>query len=238
MIHWRTVNENPNAPDVQALLREELARRKRGLIPDSADFLRDFVAGRSVLDVGVVQHDLGKVELPTWKHGRIKKWASRAVGVDILPGAVDELNARGFDVRCVDATSDVDLGERFERVVLGDVIEHVDSPVGLLRFARRHLAPGGLVLCSTPNPFFITYVVQSLRFGRYIPNAEHVVWITPTMALELAHRAELELEEYWHVQGEGKTLGRKVAVKVISALGVRDSEAFTGCFYYIFALPR
>lgn len=174
------------------------------------------------------------LELPKWKHRWISELASRAVGVDILADEVAELCRKGFDVRCVDATSEVDLGERFSRVFMGDVIEHVDNPVALLRFARRHLAPGGRILCTTPNPYFVTYIVDALRSGAFIPNAEHVTWITPTMALELAHRAGLRLSEYWHVQGEGKTMGRKLGVKVLSALNLRDSEVFSGSFCYLF----
>jgi 2-polyprenyl-3-methyl-5-hydroxy-6-metoxy-1,4-benzoquinol methylase len=60
--------------------------------------------------------------------------------LDILAPLVEELRGRGFNVRCVDATSDADLGERFEIVFAGDVIEHVDNAVALLRFAGRHLA--------------------------------------------------------------------------------------------------
>lgn len=236
-MHWKSEHENPNAPGVRHLLREQLAKKKRGRIGDCGKFLEEFVTGRTVLDVGVVQHDLSQVERPGWKHGRIRRWASSVVGVDILPDQVAELQARGFDVRCIDATSEQHLGQMFERVVLGDVIEHVDNPVALLAFARRHLAVDGRILCSTPNPFFISYVVEGLRRGNYIPNAEHVSWITPTMALELAHRAGLELAEYWHVQGEGKTFRRKLGVTVLSALRLRDTEPFSGSFYYIFSLP-
>lgn len=236
-MHWKSLHDNPNSPEVRSLLRTELSRLRKGRVGDSTQFLRDFVTGRSVLDVGVVQHDLNQTRLAHWKHGQICQHASRAVGIDILPNQVAELGRRGFDVRCVDATGDADLGERFERVHLGDVIEHVDNPVSLLSFAGRHLASGGRILCSTPNPFFVSYVLEGLRSGSYIPNADHVAWITPTMALELAHRASLELEGYWHCQGDGKTLARKLAVGLISVLGIRDSEPLSPTFFYVFVQP-
>jgi 2-polyprenyl-3-methyl-5-hydroxy-6-metoxy-1,4-benzoquinol methylase len=237
VMHWKSIHENPNAPEVQRFLRQTLEQRKKGRVENGSEFLQRFVKGASVLDVGVVQHDISQADRPHWKHGKIRSWSRRCVGVDILSSQVEELNRRGFDVRCVDATSDLDLGERFERVVLGDVLEHVDSPVALLRFARRHLADGGLVLCTTPNPFFINYVIEGLRRGSFIPNAEHVGWITPTMALELAHRADLQLHEYWHAQGNGKTLARKAVVELLSLLGIRDAEPFTLNFYYVFSRP-
>jgi 2-polyprenyl-3-methyl-5-hydroxy-6-metoxy-1,4-benzoquinol methylase len=238
VMHWKTVHENPNDPRVQSFLRAELDQRLKGRIADAPEFLEQFVSGRSVLDIGVVQHDISQVDQPHWKHAKIKSWSRSCVGIDILPAQVAELRRRGYDVRCVDATSDADLGERFERIVVGDVLEHVDSPVALLHFGARHLAPGGRILCTTPNPFFITYMLHALRRGRYIPNAEHVGWITPSMALELAHRAQLDLIEYWHVQGEGKTLARKLAVSALSLLHLRDAEPFAPSFYYVFVGAR
>ena len=78
--------------------------------------------------------------------------ARRCVGVDVIEELVAELNARGFNVACVDATSEHDLGERFEIVFIGDVLEHVNDPSRLLAFGARHLAPEGRIYATTPNP--------------------------------------------------------------------------------------
>lgn len=232
--HWTDLSDDPNHPKVQSFLRETLLGARKERIGDVLGFVRDFVRGQEVLDIGVVAHHAGRIDDPNWKHNVIRSQASRVVGIDILEDEVRLLQERGYDVRCVDGTSDVDLGERFDRAVLGDVIEHVDNPVLLLKFAARHLKPGGLLLCSTPNPFFVVTLWQGLRSGVFIPNAEHVNWITPTMALELASRAGLTLDSYHHTQGDGKTIKRKVMVQTLQALGLRDAEMFSGAFYYIF----
>ncbi len=237
MSHWRDLSRDPNAPEVRSFLREGLLARRRGRIGDARRFLEAFALDASVLDIGVVQHTLEKADSSAWRHGILKAKAQRLVGVDILAPEVEALRARGFDVRCVDATSDADLGERFDRVTIGDVIEHVDDPVRLLRFGARHLAPGGRMLVTTPNPFFLGYLLASLREGVFVANAEHVTWITPSMAMELAHRAGLELVEYWHVQGEGKTPGRRLAALALRAAGLRDAEPFTAVYWYVFGSP-
>lgn len=234
---WRELNHDPNDRAVRQYLRETLLEARRGRIEDTSEFLREFVRGHSVLDIGVVGHTIDRTHDPKWKHNLIKDVATHVVGVDILEEEIKQLRARSYDVRFVDATSDADLGERFARVVIGDVIEHVDNPVSLLRFAARHLEPGGRILCSTPNPFFIGYIVNSIRDSLFIANADHVYWITPTMALELAQRAGLRLHSYWHIQGKGHTLLRKLVVKALQLTGQLDSEPFCGSFNYVFEHP-
>ena len=89
-------------------------------------FLEAIAAGRRVLDVGVVSPGAHGAGDGKWRHGRIAAAAS-CLGVDILAPEVEELRRRGFNVVAADATSDRDLGERFD-VVSGDVIEHVSRP--------------------------------------------------------------------------------------------------------------
>ena len=159
------------------------------------------------------------------------------VGIDIIESAVNSLRKRGHDVRLCDATSDVDLEERFERVVIGDVIEHVDNPVALLRFAARHLEDGGSIMCTTPNPFYIGNILQTIRDGTYIANAEHITWITPSMGLELAYRSGLSLHSYWHASGEGHTFFRKILISFLKMTNLVKSELFARSFVYIFEKP-
>jgi 2-polyprenyl-3-methyl-5-hydroxy-6-metoxy-1,4-benzoquinol methylase len=149
-----------------------------------------------VLDIGVVSHSARYFDLPDWRHGRIHKAASYCVGIDILEPLVAELNGRGFNVRCVDATSDADMGERFDVIFIGDVVEHVDNAVLLLKFAARHLAPGGRLYVTTPNPFSRKFFRQFKREGVMVVNLDHIAWITPTLAMELARRAGIALAAY------------------------------------------
>lgn len=233
--HWRALSSDPNAAAVRAELVGTLRSRRGPRIPDTEEFLRDFVQGHSTLDVGVVEHVASASASSHWKHRIVVENASRVLGVDILDEAVRELSSRGYNVRTCDATSDTDLGERFERIHVGDVIEHVDAPVALLKFCQRHLAPDGRILVATPNPMFFPHLVEALKNEMFIPNAEHVAWISPTMALELAHRAGLRLVTYHHTQGDGKTFKRRIAVQLLKTFGLRENELFSGCFYYIFA---
>ena len=204
MIDWTRLTDDPNNRAAKEQVRRYLLSVRRlhtdvGLL----EFIEKLVEGKSVLDVGVAAHSARYLDQDEWRHGRIARRARRTLGIDVLAPLVEELKARGFDVRVADATSEQDLGERFELVFLGDVLEHVDSPVRLLRFAARHLAPGGRVYASTPNPFSRKFYRQFRRDGTPVVNLDHVCWVTPTQALELARRAGLALAAYHLVKPLG-----------------------------------
>ncbi len=230
---WTKISENPVAPDVHQFLLKGLAGKKAGRVFDFMSFLRSFVEGKSVLDIGVVEHDVSHIESDRWKHRQIKQWASSALGVDIQRKGVELLKERGFDVLHLDATSDTDIGRRFERIVIGDVIEHVDNPVRLLQFARRHLADGGCIFVSTPNPYWLGFIARVLREGTLIANAEHISWVTPSMAIEIGRRAGLDIEEYWLLQSHGGKWWTK-ALHRGRDLFFADSELFSVAFFYIY----
>ncbi|MCX7897680.1 MAG: class I SAM-dependent methyltransferase [Rhodocyclaceae bacterium] len=197
MFDWTKVSDDPNHPTSRAAMRM-LLPRLRQIHPDVdlTGYVERIVEGKRLLDIGVVSHSIRYFDDPGWRHGRLARAAVYCLGVDILAEPLRELARRGYHVRCVDATSDLDLGERFDFVFLGDVIEHVDNPVALLRFAARHLHSKGRVLAATPNPFSRKFVRQFRRQGVIVVNLDHLAWITPTMAYEIARRAGLEMTAY------------------------------------------
>jgi 2-polyprenyl-3-methyl-5-hydroxy-6-metoxy-1,4-benzoquinol methylase len=194
---WTTVSDDPNNSRAKREVKAHLlAMRQVHLDTDLLGFVINAARDKRVLDIGVVEHAARYVDREGWRHGHIHRVAARCVGVDILEPLVQELNLRGFDVHCVDATSEADLGERFDFIFIGDVVEHVDNPVALLRFAKRHLASGGHILVATPNPFSRKFFRRFRRDGTAIVNLDHLAWFTPTMALELGRRAGLSLRAY------------------------------------------
>lgn len=198
MPDWTRFSDDPNNPQAKQAVRAWLPTVRR--IHNDVDlmtYVEGAVQGKRVLDIGVVSHSARYFDQADWRHGRISAAAGSCLGIDILPDLVNELNERGFNVRCMDATSQEDIGERFDAVFIGDVVEHVNDAVALLAFAGRHLADGGRLLVTTPNPFSRKFYRQFRREGgALVVNLDHVAWITPTLAMELARRAGLELTAY------------------------------------------
>jgi SAM-dependent methyltransferase len=194
---WTTYSDDPNDEGARAaVLPWLLARRQVHLETDLLDYVCERTRGKRVLDIGVVSHAAHYFDDPGWRHARIRQVATQCVGIDIIEPLVAELNTRGYDVRVADATSDADLGERFELVFIGDTIEHVDNPVALLRFAARHLTRDGRILVTTPNPFSRKFYRRFRRLGTPLVNLDHCAWFTPTIALELGRRAGVPFVGY------------------------------------------
>ncbi|MGQ0534220.1 MAG: class I SAM-dependent methyltransferase [Caulobacteraceae bacterium] len=195
MFDWHEISPDPTNKQAQVLLDGVLSDATRIEPISRMEMILDFCRDRSVLDIGAGEHDPAFYSDEGWEHGQIVKVAAKAVAVEINPTLCEHYKKAGFDFRCVDATSDADLGERFERIFIGDVIEHVNDPVALLEFAGRHLAPGGAVLVTTPNPFAPRVLGKRAKMGtRYVmANLEHTRWVSTSTMYEVVRRAGLEL---------------------------------------------
>ena len=101
-------------------------------------------------------------------------------------------SALGLDVREATLAELVAAGdEPFDAVVLADVIEHLDDPVGAVRDCARLLAPGGVACFVTPDPASRTARVAGARWWAYLPAHTYLL---PRMTLRalLAREGGLE----------------------------------------------
>ncbi|MBP2316396.1 class I SAM-dependent methyltransferase [Azospirillum soli] len=171
-----------------------------GLSPDIAwsdhriRFFTKLVTGKRVLDIGCVEHDREKFKSPYWVHRALTQAAKSVVGLDYDEAGVAFLRENGFNVLIGDAC-DFDLGETFDVIVAGDVIEHLDNTGGFLKSCRRHLSPGGMLLVTTPNPWYWRHIAKAVVRGRVQSNVEHVCWIDPVLLGQLAARHGFALRE-------------------------------------------
>lgn len=193
---WTRISTDPNNQEAQQAIHDHLLEIR--IVRDSyiyLDWLTEQVKGKTVLDVGAVEHDLSYVEKDTWKHKRLVSSASRVVGIDIIEEYVRVLCERGYDIRLCDATSEVYIGEKFDVIVMGDVLEHVNNPVNLLRFGLRHLNKSGEMIVKTPNPHYKSCLKAFMKKRTY-NNLDHMAWYSPSHAMELSRRSGCALKSY------------------------------------------
>lgn len=153
--------------------------------------------GRRVLDLGCIDHShttalaLGD----QWLHRQIKAVASHLTGLDILPIDAAELNRLGYDIRTGDAER-FDLGETYDVIVAGDLIEHL-SNIGLfLRCVKRHMHTESIFIFSTPNPFNIEQALAAVLSNTIHVHPQHAAWLNPHVCWELTQREGLAVQEF------------------------------------------
>lgn len=150
-------------------------------------FVVERCRGKRVLDLGCVMHDPRAYNSRYFLHRAIKETAAELVGLDLHEEGVSALRAYGYDVRVGDACN-FTFPEKFDVIVAGDIVEHVSNLDGLLRSVDAALAPGGVLLVATPNPWYWRNVVKAILYPEVPNNPEHTCWFCPRTWRQLVER--------------------------------------------------
>jgi SAM-dependent methyltransferase len=138
---------------------------RHGLAPSHALLLAAVPDGARVLDVGCAEGYLARI---------LRERGCVVTGVEASPAAA-ELARRWCDEVVVGDVEDARVRARlegaFDRVLLGDVLEHLRDPGAVLRWARGLAGADGRVVASLPNIAHWSARRQLLR-GRF-PQEDH-----------------------------------------------------------------
>jgi SAM-dependent methyltransferase len=124
---------------------QETTREDRWTFRRRLRLLKGFHPARGrLLDIGCATGTLMEV-------ARDLGW--QVTGIDPNPKALTEARRRGLTVHQTEVERMVGSlpGEKFDCIVMSEVLEHLLDPVGALAMVQRLLAPGGHVMVSTPN---------------------------------------------------------------------------------------
>ena len=128
----------------------------REIVKDSVGYLepllREYLTNKEVLDLGCLSFSLRGFEINSILH-LIKEISSYCVGVDIEKDIL-KLKDKGYNVVHSDVY-ELNLRRRFDVVFAGEFIEHLDNHSKFLKVAAKHLKDNGLLILTTPNPYFI-----------------------------------------------------------------------------------
>ena len=197
MKEWHGHLGDPNTGTVRDTRGEILRRARRpGYLKDRAEYLCSLARSRKVLDCGMVGHTLDAANSPDWLHRKIRDSARECLGVDILPEEIETLRNAGFNVRTLDVSRDA-LPETFELIVACEIVEHIDNLGAAFSNWARMLEPGGRLVITTPNPWYINCILKNILVSSQLSESvDHVAWHEPSTLFELGSRYGLKLESY------------------------------------------
>jgi 2-polyprenyl-3-methyl-5-hydroxy-6-metoxy-1,4-benzoquinol methylase len=156
--------------------------------------IQNLCKGQKVLDVGCIGQDFTTTDT-NWLHNQIRSVASDVTGVDIATDKIKELNAQGY--KMLHVTQLQNLDDRYDVIIMADVIEHVDDPVGFLRFYSQFLKEHGSMMVSTPNANRAINFFSILLFNNYSVNDEHTCWFCPKTINEVVGRSGLQIRDFF-----------------------------------------
>jgi SAM-dependent methyltransferase len=115
-------------------------------------------------------------------------------GIDANLDMVKDLQERGYPNVVVADAEDFNLGQTFNTIVGGELIEHLANPGRFLQCCRRHLASGGRIVLTTPYPFSLFYTLYGFaKYPKTCSNDEHTSWFCPHTLRALAGQVGLRL---------------------------------------------
>ncbi|MEM5799197.1 MAG: class I SAM-dependent methyltransferase [Candidatus Aenigmatarchaeota archaeon] len=97
---------------------------------------------------------------------------------DISETRVKRLKKMGIESYCFDICEELpnDLENKFDYVVLGEVIEHLPNPFNALKNINKVLKKGGFIIGTTPNLYSLTRILYRLfGGGPEKNNYEHII---------------------------------------------------------------
>ncbi len=152
--------------------------------------------------VGSTVLDLGYAELPSPYLG-----PGHTVGFDLN---VPVEHAPGYDETIVGDVTEINAileGRRFDTVLSGELIEHLERPYDHIRSLREHLNPGGVLAISTPNPLaFPVLAWEYRRSTARFYSEEHLYYFTPRWVTKMVERCGFMVRDVrpvglWHPWG-------------------------------------
>lgn len=218
MKHWQDYSTDPNSAEAHLFRMETLKNAWHEPIEDRISYLVEAASGKDVLDIGVVNHTLKSETEPNWLHKKLSYASASCLGIDILSDEVKKLKAAGYNVETCDITKD-SINKKFNLIVAGEVIEHLEDIGAIFRFAKQHLTPKGCLILTTPNAFYLQRVYS---FFKNSPNenVDHVCFHFPSGIAELAERNEFSLVKYRGVLVRIKTWKGRLIKKLGSKIGL------------------
>ncbi len=184
-------------------------------------YLRDVSRNRRVVHVGFV--DAGCQQLNeqsgAWLHEHLAGVTSELVGLDLDEAGVADARTRGYeayavDCRDVDAVRAVGIAPA-DVVVAGEVIEHLDDPGRFLDGLHALVAPGGLLVVTTPNAAGLVNAAALL--GNYeVNHPDHIALYTCTTLDTMLRRHGWEPFEHAVYLQEVKTAATDARSRVLT----------------------
>lgn len=172
---------------------------KATFVPDRADYLSKLCSDSTILHLGFADaiHYSQALDEGRHLHAVLKKATSpeKIYGVDINTAKVsyfrDLWNDENLIVGSVEKLEELPLDQKFDFIVAGELIEHLNNPGLMLTGIQRFMRPDTRLVITTPNALGLKFQMHALaRNDR--SHADHCVMFSFSTLNTLLKRHQLE----------------------------------------------
>ena len=169
------------------------------------DLLCEMVAGKKVIHVGCVDHNIEtvrqRIKRRKWLHSRLCESALRCHGIDTQEAGIRYIKDKlGFqDTSCTDIFSDQFAGitrsDNWDYLLIPEVLEHIEAPTAFLRAIARKYKNDFTKLILTVHNGVSRDNYLLARDGCETINSDHRFWFSPYTTAKMIIASGLDLEK-------------------------------------------
>ena len=180
-------------------------------------YLKNKIKNKTVLDLGV--GDTTDRSL----HVFINKYAKKTIGVELDKIRAQRLQKKGFNVIQGNAET-IKIEKKFDVVMAGDLIEHLNNVGLFLETVKKHLKKNGLFIFNTPNAYSINFLIRGLLFGGKVPQFnEHTYLFTEDLITEILKRYNLKITNIKYFSHKNNNL-KSIIIRIFGSISKRWHE--------------
>jgi len=154
-------------------------------------FLAERVSSKKVLHVGCSDFPITNERLKSGNllHAHLNSCTSNILGIDISQNGIDILKKNGFaNVMHMNA-EEINLKDKYDFIVAGDVIEHINNPGKFLERVPNLLNLKGTLIICVPNAY--SFNIIKYFAGMEPTHSDHTFHFSVKSLSELCSRYDL-----------------------------------------------
>ncbi len=161
--------------------------------------------GKKVIHIGCVDHIpliKNKIERNIWLHKIITDCATECIGLDIAKDGVEYCNKElsYSNVHYMDIENDELIAplleQKWDVMILGEILEHVDNPVQFLqKINQKFSSICTTIIITVPNAFCYQYFFNAFKNKECI-NTDHRYYFTPFTLAKCLTRANYQVKSF------------------------------------------
>lgn len=181
------------------------------------ELISKYIINKMILDMG--PGDITHRNLINY----LSKNAKTYTGIELDKKRANTLKKRGFNIRVGNAETKK-LRKKFDTLVAGDLIEHLDNPGLFLKNCKYHMNKNSILILNTPNAFSINRLLMGLIRGGRLPQfEEHTFLFTEQLLKELLTRHNFKIKEVHYFNHKTGTL-KNYIIRILSKISKQFSE--------------